>query len=121
MRILFYSLATVPIMEIGRFVSWWYGAGRTQMLRWVGREWRELEDHIHWKQWARALFVPMYGQNDWKGRIVSVVMRSVVLVYKTLWVGVWFLFHVLILATYILFPLVAVGMTGKSIVAIFNS
>ncbi len=109
------SFITVPVLEVGRFVIWWYGAGLKNIFHWAWQELAELEDHIHWKQWACALFIPMYGQNDWRGRMVSVVMRFVVLVYKTLWVLVWIVFHAIILGTYIVFPVLAIGMSVRSL------
>ncbi|MEN9558024.1 MAG: hypothetical protein RL141_393 [Candidatus Parcubacteria bacterium] len=38
--------------------------------------------------WIRNFFVPMYGQYDWAGRLVSVFMRFVVLVGRGIALGV---------------------------------
>jgi len=104
------SFIRIPFVEIVGWVFWWYGRGLVQVLSWWRNESRELEDHIHWKQWAKALFVPMYGQRDWKGRLISLFMRLVMLVYKTVWVLVWSVFHLILILAYLVFPVLSLSM-----------
>ncbi len=80
------SVASYFLLEwIGsvlRFPFWWYGSGFLGVLGWAQRglayRWRASAFSL----WIGHFFVPMYGQYDWAGRIVSVVMRFVVLIWR---------------------------------------
>lgn len=67
------------IGSVVRFPLWWYTEGMMALANWFLRELR-----FRWKSysfgiWLRNFFVPMYGQYDWSGRLISVIMRFVVL------------------------------------------
>ena len=66
--------------SIVRFPVWWFGTGFVGLLGWMRRELQ-----FRWKSygfaiWMHNFFVPMYGQHDWTGRLVSIFMRFVVLI-----------------------------------------
>ncbi len=69
------------------FPFWWYGAGFMGVLQWMKQElsfrWRSYAIGL----WMKNFFAPMYGQNDWTGRLVSVVMRFVVIVGRLIGIG----------------------------------
>lgn len=70
---------------------WWYTGG----LVFIGKWWRSRIAHA-WQSigvsvWFTNLFVPMFGQYDWQGRIISffvrlfqVIVRSVAVVFVVL-------------------------------------
>lgn len=75
---------------IGDFVAfpvWWYTAGIVKCLRWVGRQARYQWQAIGLGIWIKNLFVPMFGQTDVWGRIISFLMRLGQIVGR----GVWYL------------------------------
>ena len=51
---------------------------------------------------------PMYGQYDVAGRIISLVLRTVVLVWHVLIMNIWIVMVTVALAVYVLLPVVAV-------------
>lgn len=61
------------------FPVWWYTHGLLACLRWIGRalvyRWKAYAMAI----WLKNFFVPMYGQYDWGGRMVSIFVRFFVL------------------------------------------
>lgn len=66
-----------------RFPYWWYTEGLSRMVR-------VLYDGLIFRYrsyaiglWAKNMFVPMYGQYDLTGRLVSFFMRFVVLVWRS--------------------------------------
>lgn len=65
-----------------RFPLWWFSDGVVHLATWVvGRlafRWKSYDFVI----WMRNLLVPMYGQYDWSGRLVSFLMRIVVLIAR---------------------------------------
>ncbi len=60
---------------------WWYTEGLALALRSFARNARYGANVIGIGIWAHALFKPMYGEHSWQGRIVSFVMRLLVLVW----------------------------------------
>ena len=66
--------------DILMFPWWWYTRGVRGVLRWAGRTLRGWEQVVGLRFWARNLFVPMFGQTDVQGRLISVAMRVVVLI-----------------------------------------
>lgn len=75
-----------------QFPLWWYTRGINyafqKCLDLVRRGNNELAPGV----WLTNLFVPMYGQYDWQGRLISFFMRLVLLIFRggalVLWVGV---------------------------------
>lgn len=75
------------ILSVLHFPLWWYSDGLGSVL---GRGRRALA--FRWKSfaigvWIRNLFVPMYGQHDFMGRMVSVVMRFVMLIGRLIFIA----------------------------------
>ncbi len=70
-----------------RFPFWWYTKGFRRLLRWVGNglsyRWKSYAIGL----WARHLMTPMYGEYSIWGRVVSFIMRVVVVIARTIaWV-----------------------------------
>lgn len=67
-----------------RFSYWWYTEGLSKTARWIGDtlafRWRASAIGL----WMTNLFVPMYGQYDFTGRLVSFFMRLVVLFWRSI-------------------------------------
>lgn len=68
------------IGSILQFPFWWYTEGFLEAMRWCMRGLRYRWDSAGLALWMKNFFVPMYGQYDIAGRLVSVVMRFVVLI-----------------------------------------
>lgn len=66
------------------FPVWWYSTGLFRVSRAAARtlkfRWREYDFAI----WLKNFFVPMYGQYDVTGRIVSVFMRLIVFIGRSI-------------------------------------
>lgn len=84
------TLFHYPVVLIGQIVRdvlwfpvWWYTRGLYKCIRWVlawcAGWWQALGVAI----WLKYLLVPMYGQRDFFGRLVSFVMRLVQIVART--------------------------------------
>jgi hypothetical protein len=91
-----------------RFPVWWYGKGLIGVISGCAVELRYRAESYGFRIWIRNFFVPMYGQHDLTGRLVSVVMRSVVLfgrsiafVIEVLLCGVWIFGWMIILPLFI--------------------
>lgn len=62
------------------FPFWWYTKGLSLVSVKVFNALRYRAQSYAFILWLKNFFTPMYGQNDWAGRLVSVLMRLVVFV-----------------------------------------
>ncbi len=90
------------------FPLWWYTTGFQDVLNWVSRtlsyRWRSFNMAL----WLKSLFVPMYGQYDLIGRLVSVFMRLVVLIGRSIFLLVEASILLIITLLWLIAPLVGV-------------
>jgi hypothetical protein len=107
-------LALELIWHIFYFPVWWYSGG----IKRVGMFCFDLamsgNQQLAPGLWLRNIFVPMFGQNDWQGRLMSFFMRSINILGRSLALVIWLLFAVLIFAAWIFFPMFVVVMLGFS-------
>jgi len=86
------------------FPVWWYTLGLKKLaLRfWVGLQYRVSSYGL--RIWIKNMFVPMYGQYDIQGKIVSFFMRFVVLIGRSIALAVEAVVYALGLAVWIAAP-----------------
>lgn len=92
---LFQQVILQLVVEAVTGPVWWYTGGVVHMMRWMReqsiRTWYRLAIGL----WIRNILVPMFGQYDWQGRIISffirlfqIVARMIVFVLALLWYAV---------------------------------
>lgn len=79
------SLLGQELVAIARFPAWWYGAGFSSVIRWMGEDLRLEWGRLGVRLWMHSWLRPMYGASDLIGRLISVVMRTVVILGRSLW------------------------------------
>ena len=88
------------------FPIWWYSAGLLKTLRGVGNFYREQEASLNFLVWFKNIFVPMYGQYDMAGRLVSFFIRLVQIIYRGIAMLVVIIFGVIFTAFYLALPFI---------------
>jgi hypothetical protein len=78
---LFFEIIYAPV--------WWYSAGLAWFVGRVGASIKETSISAGLGIWVKNLFVPMYGQYDVWGRIMSFFVRFTNIIVRSLWVGLW--------------------------------
>jgi hypothetical protein len=103
------------IGSVLRFPMWWYSDGLLKLSRWIVRQIQYRLRAYSFVIWIQNLFVPMYGQYDWSGRLVSFVMRIVVLVGRG--IGLFFeaFAYLVLIFAYVLVPPLALIMAVFSL------
>ena len=86
------------------FPVWWYTIGlrKVALNSWRALQYRAVSYGL--RIWIKNFFVPMYGQYDLPGRLVSVFMRFVVLVGRLIALGVEALIYALGLVAWVAAP-----------------
>lgn len=66
------------------FPFWWYGKGFGKMLLACGNQIKDFNLSLGFSIWIKNLFVPMFGQYDFAGRLISFFLRLVNIVVRGL-------------------------------------
>lgn len=86
------------------FPLWWYGAGFKGLLDWMRSElsfrWRSYAIAL----WLKNMFVPMYGEYDIWGRIISIIVRIAVVVGRLIGIVVEILVYILFALIWLIAP-----------------
>ncbi len=96
------------IGSVLRFPLWWYTDGLAKLGAWIVRELKYRWKAYAFAIWIQNMFVPMYGQYDWSGRLVSFIMRIVVLIGRGIALTFEACAYVALMIAYLLAPPVSI-------------
>lgn len=106
--IIFQRLFGEALLDVLYFPLWWYSGGVKYM---AGRAWgwvaagnRTLAPSL----WLQNIFVPMFGQTDWQGKIISFFMRVVQIIARSLALVVWVVLCLAAFLFWVFLPAIAV-------------
>lgn len=71
--------------DILYFPLWWYSVGLRQLIMSLAQQARSSERYLALGLLARSLFLPMFGQYDREGRIISFFMRLAILFGRSIY------------------------------------
>ena len=77
------------LLHVLLFPFWWVTGNIWRTFQFIADMIRTGNDELAPWLWLRNLFVPMFGQTDIQGRIVSIVMRFVNVIFRTLFLMLW--------------------------------
>ena len=92
------------LWHIVYFPIWWYTGGIKYIIVYCFGLFRTGNDYLAPGLWLRNILVPMFGQNDWQGRIVSVFMRIVNIIGRSIALFVWTMVVLAIFVMWIVWP-----------------
>jgi hypothetical protein len=101
-------LITEALVDIFYFPLWWFTFGLARAGKW---SWSLLKSGNEWlapSLWISNLLVPMYGQYDWEGRIISFFMRLAQIIARLFALAFWLLFCLILFFSWILWPLLMI-------------
>lgn len=104
----FYSTKIVVelIWEIVYFPIWWYTRGLWQFMLSILNFLSHKNKSIGFTVWLKNILRPMYGQYDFFGIIISIVIRSVQIIFRGLIMLIWIGLSLLALAAWLALPLI---------------
>jgi hypothetical protein len=84
---------------------WWYTTGTQKAaMRFVDTV-RDGNQVLSVSIWVKNLFVPMFGQHDWQGRIISFFMRLVQIIFRAIALVFWIIFSMIVFFIWVALPL----------------
>ena len=86
------------------FPLWWYSAGLVKTIRGVGQFYHNEQVSLNFFVWLKNIFVPMYGQHDLTGRLISFFMRLVQVIFRGLLMLIVLILGLAFLIFYIILP-----------------
>lgn len=87
------------------FPLWWYSAGLVKTASGVIDFYRSQEASLGFFVWLRNIFVPMYGEHDITGRLISFLIRLVQIIYRGIVMLIVIFLGLLFFAFYLALPL----------------
>lgn len=87
------------------FPYWWYTKGLARVANFCLSTVISYARNIGFVIWLKHLFKPMYGDYTWEGRIISVFMRFLILIYKLINLVVRSVIMLVIFLGWVLLPI----------------
>jgi len=92
------------ILEIVYFPIWWYSVGFYRLLKNTWNLFRNQEKSLGFLVWAKNILVPMYGQTDWAGRLISFLVRLVQVIGRGFVLTIWLIICLAIIIFWLALP-----------------
>lgn len=84
---------------------WWYTRGLGKQVRGVGGSLAVRHRDLAIDVWLKNILVPMYGQHDFTGRLISFFMRLAQIIGRIIALIVWAFLLVVWLMIWVLIPM----------------
>lgn len=92
------------VAQIVYFPAWWYSRGLLRFLKYLKDFLVERERSLALLIWIKNLNIPMYGQYDWQGRLISFFMRLFQIIFRGIVMIFWLILVVAIICAWIILP-----------------
>ncbi|MBI2436979.1 MAG: hypothetical protein HYV41_04535 [Candidatus Magasanikbacteria bacterium] len=108
------------VLDIVYFPIWWYIGGAEHALKFCIGLLRDANGMLAPGLWLKNIFVPMFGQYDWQGRIVSFFMRLANVIFRSIGLVIWFVIVMILFFMWVLFPMFVLYMLLTSFLSFEN-
>lgn len=96
------------ILEIVYFPIWWYSVGFFRIAKNIWRFFLGREKALGFSIWLKNIFVPMYGQYDWAGRLISFFIRLIQIVFRGIVLFFWGLISLFLVFGWLALPILLI-------------
>ncbi len=94
---------------------WWYTKGAKRAILFSAHMVAEGNAQFAPGLWLVNIFVPMFGQYDWQGRLVSFFVRLMNVIFRSILLLIWIVFSLLMFCVWLIVPAFVVYMLIRSI------
>lgn len=101
-------LLAEALLDFVYFPLWWYSAGALRAARACLNCFQSGNARLAPGLWLKNIFVPMFGQYDWPGRIISFVMRVTQIIGRSLALLIWLLVCLALFIAWLVLPILVV-------------
>jgi len=103
------------LLDIFYFPVWWYSKGFVHVAHNVVGYIKSGNEYLAPGLWLKNIFVPMFGQYDIQGKIVSFFMRLVQIVARSIALVVWIVVSLGVGVAWLMWPILVVMFLIKSL------
>lgn len=107
--LVFQRIALEAVLDAFYFPLWWYTKGAYKASQWCAYLFADGNSRLAPMLWLKNIFVPMYGQYDWQGRIISFLMRFAQIIFRSFVLALWLLFCFLLFIVWLILPVLVVS------------
>ena len=93
---------------------WWYTGGLKRAAQFSARLVAAGNVQFAPGIWLLNIFVPMFGQYDWQGRLVSFFVRLANVIIRFTLLIIWVLFSLIVFSLWIVLPIAILFMLVRS-------
>jgi hypothetical protein len=104
------KIFTDIIIDIVFFPFWWYSIGLIGTAKKLADFIMDKERSLALFVWIKNIFVPMYGQRDIQGFLISFFMRIIQIIFRSLILVFWIVIALIGFWLWIIFPALVIYM-----------
>ena len=93
------------IFDILYFPIWWYTKGLVRITSYCAEKLVGAARRLALRIWLKHMFTPMYGDYTKEGRIISFLMRIIVLIFKLVMILFWAVYVFVVFILWLTIPL----------------
>jgi len=102
------------VLDILYFPIWWYTGGAKKALVWCYYQWQDANIQMAPGLWLKNIFVPMFGQHDWQGRLMSFFIRFCNVIVRSIFLLIWTGILAVVFVLWMIFPLCVLYMLSRA-------
>ena len=106
--VIFQRLAFQFFLDIIMFPVWWYTSGLWKVLVVLYHSFDDARISLAPGLWMKHVFTPMFGQRDLEGRLMSIFMRIVNIIGRSLMLFIWIWILVFFACVWLVLPVLLV-------------
>lgn len=110
-KALIYSLRVLVVTQLKEllfFPIWWYSQGLKKAFLYCLNLLKSGHRILAIDLWLKNIFVPMFAQVDWQGRLISFFMRIVQIIFRSIGLLGWLVLVVLLFLVWIILPIIII-------------
>lgn len=107
--LVFQRILLDALLDVFYFPLWWYTSGVLHSLKWCFKFFLDGNQMLAPGLWLKNLFVPMFGQYDWQGRIISFIMRFVQFWFRSFGLLIWAMVCLVLFLIWLSLPILVVN------------
>ena len=90
------------------FPVWWYTIGFFKRIKKSIKNIKDKEKSLGLSVWLKNIFVPMYGQTDFSGRIISFFIRLFQIIFRSFILFFWIVVGLITVILWLAIPVMIV-------------
>ena len=104
----FFIIFGLAILDLFYFPVWWYTVGTKHAIVWCAQLFMTGNTTLAPGLWFKNIFVPMFGQYDIQGRIISFLMRLIQVIARTIALIGWMIICLVLFIAWLALPVAIV-------------